>query len=996
MNKKNRSNQAGLFSIRRIASRGPAPVLPGLVLFLTGTSSLMLEMIWARRLAIIHGGTVPAGAAALCAYLAGLAIGAAWLGRRADRIARPQRFLGLLQFGIGLWALLSMMTPLFLPEFYALLTHTLGLSRALVPFFLAMFIFLPPAILMGGTLPIAVCWQEKVAFPNVASAAGLLRFVNCAGAAGGALLAAGLLIPRWGLNATTFSAALLAFFAAAIAGAARYRAKNGLSEPGLNANQANVAEISPENQEQDPGFRQGALVLAFLAGSLVMLCQIAQFRALSFLTSGTLAAFGSVSAVYIFALGAGALIGGGLLGRVARRRIPLMLAASFALVGAGAGSSLPLLQVVSGEMIEHLRTMDAGSLLRAALAITPTALPLGLMFPLLIESIQPARNRAGRAVGNISAAMEAGSITGPALVALVILPILGTRLTLILAVALATGLAIIVFWGRFGVSIFCYPLKQIPGTILLAGIGTATLIPAWQTHIYQEVILEQLERDVGAEGEIVEIEEGIEGIVSVGRGWNDFEGREITLMYIGRKMQSEDSTPWRRLEKTMGALPSLLCPRPGGRAFHIGLGSGVTAASSKAAAPERFVRVAELVPGVVEQMKRFHPAGAVSFDIVIGEGRALLAAEQEPLDLIVTDIVFPESAGAGGLFSREYFEMTRLSLSEGGVFMHWLPLWQMSPRAFQSTVQAFLDVYPDATLWAASLNAARPLAGLLGQRNAKKGFDPESLAQRLAQRETAAADLGDIDLDSIEGILARFVAGPEQLAELAGSVSASTDDRPLPEFYVTGKRNVNPGIENLELLLSAWSADIMLTAGVPPAQEESGLEPQTTGMTDLKEKTTVKRGARRELAEINLALGKAVTTGWTARRVLPLLERMSIIRLQAPDDPEIAYEYWTLLLDVAESAFKGSKMDMVRQVLEMALDVGPKRDFIMRRLALAKAVTGEPGDGLEEAREACRLRPENPENWKVLQQVALSAGNENEARHAADQAQKAAAGHEML
>ncbi|MFW6152701.1 MAG: hypothetical protein ACOC6C_06965, partial [Verrucomicrobiota bacterium] len=71
----------------------------------------------------------------------------------------------------------------------------------------------------------------------------------------------------------------------------------------------------------------------------------------------------------------------------------------------------------------------------------------------------------------------------------------------------------------------------------------------------------------------------------------------------------------------------------------------------------------------------------------------------------------------------------------------------------------------------------------------------------------------------------------------------------------------------------------------------------------------------------------------------------------------------------------------------------PKRDFIMRNLALAKAVTGKPGDGLEEARDACRLRPENPENWKVLQQVALSAGNDNEARHAADQAQKAAAGH---
>jgi len=125
--------------------------------FSSGIASLMLEVVWARILGTVFGNTVLASSTVLTAFMLGLAVGSVVIGKRVDRFARPLLLYGLLEIGIGLYALLfpwiteagSSFYIWFYrscaPAFWTLNAVRLGLS---------LLILLPPTILMGGTLPV--------------------------------------------------------------------------------------------------------------------------------------------------------------------------------------------------------------------------------------------------------------------------------------------------------------------------------------------------------------------------------------------------------------------------------------------------------------------------------------------------------------------------------------------------------------------------------------------------------------------------------------------------------------------------------------------------------------------------------------------------------------------------------------------------------------------------------------------------------------------------
>ena len=62
--------------------------LPVLAL-LSGIAGLVYETIWLRWFRLLFGSTAYAASATLCAFFAGLALGAYWFGRRVERSGRP-------------------------------------------------------------------------------------------------------------------------------------------------------------------------------------------------------------------------------------------------------------------------------------------------------------------------------------------------------------------------------------------------------------------------------------------------------------------------------------------------------------------------------------------------------------------------------------------------------------------------------------------------------------------------------------------------------------------------------------------------------------------------------------------------------------------------------------------------------------------------------------------------------------------------------------------
>ena len=70
------------------------PIL--LLAFLSGIPALVYEVVWTREVALLAGSQVEAISAVLAAFFGGLALGAHWGGRAADRAASPLRLYGFL------------------------------------------------------------------------------------------------------------------------------------------------------------------------------------------------------------------------------------------------------------------------------------------------------------------------------------------------------------------------------------------------------------------------------------------------------------------------------------------------------------------------------------------------------------------------------------------------------------------------------------------------------------------------------------------------------------------------------------------------------------------------------------------------------------------------------------------------------------------------------------------------------------------------------------
>ncbi|UXI67695.1 spermine synthase [Tahibacter amnicola] len=75
----------------------------------TGASSFMYEIGWVRMLALALGSTVHAFELMLASFIGGLAFGGLWIRRRIDGYANPVRVGGIVQVGMGLAALVSLL-----------------------------------------------------------------------------------------------------------------------------------------------------------------------------------------------------------------------------------------------------------------------------------------------------------------------------------------------------------------------------------------------------------------------------------------------------------------------------------------------------------------------------------------------------------------------------------------------------------------------------------------------------------------------------------------------------------------------------------------------------------------------------------------------------------------------------------------------------------------------------------------------------------------------
>src|SRR5881296_2774402 len=143
-----------------LASAPGVRIWRGVVLalcFLSGASSLLYEVVWARMLHLLFGDTVLAVSTVLASFMAGLALGSFWSGKYVDRRPRVLALYACLEAGIGVSAvalpvLLQALTPLYVGLHQYL--HASFWLFSVVRFLLAFGLLFVPTTLMGATLPV--------------------------------------------------------------------------------------------------------------------------------------------------------------------------------------------------------------------------------------------------------------------------------------------------------------------------------------------------------------------------------------------------------------------------------------------------------------------------------------------------------------------------------------------------------------------------------------------------------------------------------------------------------------------------------------------------------------------------------------------------------------------------------------------------------------------------------------------------------------------------
>jgi spermidine synthase len=182
-----------------------------LLFFVSGACGLIYQVVWTRMMTHVFGSTVLAVSTVLAAFMAGLALGSYYLGKRSHVAGSPLKRYAAYEFGIGGAALVVLFLIGHITPLSIWMTDFLGSSPYLfhsLRFIVVFLLILLPTTLMGATLPILS--QLILTRPNsVGRGLGSLYATNTVGAVAGCLLAGYFLIGSIGIHNSIYVAAFL-------------------------------------------------------------------------------------------------------------------------------------------------------------------------------------------------------------------------------------------------------------------------------------------------------------------------------------------------------------------------------------------------------------------------------------------------------------------------------------------------------------------------------------------------------------------------------------------------------------------------------------------------------------------------------------------------------------------------------------------------------------------------------------------------------------------
>jgi len=747
-----------------------------LLTVLTGFSGLVYEVTWQKYLATLLGSHSEATAAVLGLFLGGLALGYSLFGRltralvaRAQARRTSARLLsvyGAVEAGIGALALLF---PLAFAGVQALslrIPHASAGSGFALDVALAALLVLPPAVLMGGTIPLLTQALAR-SLEDATRFHALVYAFNTAGAFAGALAAGYWLLPWLGLDGVLVAMGALNLAAGALflALGARHAPLGEPAPPGApDAGAAAPVKVA--------GFARFAAA-ALLAGFAMMTLQNVLIRLGGLALGSSQFTFSMVVAVFVLCIALGAFTVSAL------PRIPALLlpASLWLLLGLltalyAAADTAPYwahaLRALHGDEAADFAPFQlrvfTGVLVVLAL---PVALS-GAVLPLMFHALRGQVGGLGDVAGRLYSWNTLGSLLGALVGGYALLFWLDLHQTFRIALAaIAVAAALMTFTSS--------PARPLAAVLaLVLALAAIAGLPAWQpeqlasglfrkrselpyTFDGPRVFFENVRR-----GEVLFYDDDPIASIAVKRYQAD-DGRENLAIVSNGK--SDSTIPGDTVTTILLALIPAWISREPARSLVVGYGTGVTAGELATLAESREVIVAEISPGVIEAAPHFdfgnqNASLNPKIHVVQGDAYRALLRSEGPFDLIVSEPSNPWVTGVEMLYSREFLTAARERLTPGGVHAQWFHRYETDDETIALVLRTYQSVFEHASVWF----TLGPDLLLIGVKDPGQALALARLAERF-ERPDFRAGFARAGVASFAALLAHELLPVDVLAE---------------------------------------------------------------------------------------------------------------------------------------------------------------------------------------------------------------------------------------
>jgi len=263
----------------------------------------------------------------------------------------------------------------------------------------------------------------------------------------------------------------------------------------------------------------------------------------------------------------------------------------------------------------------------------------------------------------------------------------------------------------------------------------------------------------------------------------------VRNFHVSGKVEASSESQDMRLQRMLGHLPALIHPKPRS-VLIVGCGAGVTAGSFVVHPDIEKIVICEiepLIPRAVAQFFRKENHDVVKnprVKVVYDDARHYILTTKERFDIITSDPIHPWVKGAATLYTKEYFELVKRHLNQGGLFTQWVPLYESNPGVVKSELATFFDVFPKGTIWSNDRDGEGYDVVLLGQVDNLK-IDVDEFQERMRRDHNVSQSLEEVGFKTLVSLLGTYAGqGPDlrpwlQLAEI-------NRDRNLRLQYLAG------------------------------------------------------------------------------------------------------------------------------------------------------------------------------------------------------------------